>query len=962
MAIYGRTPSSSSFPTFDGSYSSSKKDKDEEHGSLYKYTLGTAGNLLDDIGDFATGFFPGMKHIITSVGDDQLNILRGRVGGLDDLKTDDIIGGIIEDYRYTYGPLKHGDFKEFGKRVSEHPLGPILDVLSLVSLGGGLVAKGASLSAKAGKAGRAAELAVQGSKAPLSHRVAGLESHGLVDRNLSTVDRAAFGQRVKRDGGLITPEGEVLRPKKLEFDTDLGRSLEVTAKRNPVKRAGQKAFGNLGSTQALRNVPAIGSNRRVARAERKRSDADVLREEKKATRVADRLIRKHVKKPAQMAAVRVMASNHGVDDWVSAYKSQLSKLDASKESEAVDVARIEKRIQELQDPEVRRLVDESPDELRQVVEELKGVQAQHDALLDELLSGDGAERVRNRRAVEADFLGKAVDDEALIWPHAKDLHDALLDEFRPASGKKSKSGAMQKNEGINVRLARESLDPRVVVASYRDTLKYAHSMKRIETMMSLAKPIRAGEGVPSGWKVINSPEVKAKFSDVDEILDFFEEDLRAMAGADNPQLNEAISVMEKFIDNISSDDVAYALPERVIDDLSGQFRKSRRFILRFAQNATDFWRYLTLPLRPAWITANFVGQLTLLLATHGVFKSVKSYAQLLKHGKIADDLMPDVLSGGLVRTTMSDAKRAAKGDSLAARAMRLARKPGDALSSFNAIVTDDMPRRAAFLTEIRPYAKQIQKETGLSFEDAAKRLLDEPGVVDEISRKVLDDLVDFRDMSAAERQYIRPFIPFYSWIKGATRRTGRLVVDDPHKALVGMVAGREGVQHMQEQFGELPDYAYGLIPVGERDGDQQRVLAGYSWNPFQTPGDVAGQLKTTLLDGEKRFGGENPLTSINPVLKSGIEAVFGYDLFYGQPIRDLGDEPMAQTWAKRFGASFPQYQTYRKARDADEDIDYTPLYERSALWSIMQYLGLPLKTMNVSVANDRAEKDSQVNI
>ena len=57
--------------------------------------------------------------------------------------------GIVESYAQTYGPLTHGDVAGFLHQLYSHPLGPILDVATLLTGGAGAAAKAGILSDRA---------------------------------------------------------------------------------------------------------------------------------------------------------------------------------------------------------------------------------------------------------------------------------------------------------------------------------------------------------------------------------------------------------------------------------------------------------------------------------------------------------------------------------------------------------------------------------------------------------------------------------------------------------------------------------------------------------------------------------------------------------------------------------------------------------------------------------------------
>lgn len=108
-----------------------------DHGILH--------NLLTDVRDAGVGFFPGLLKTGEAVA-------SASVGNFKPIEH--IGAGIAHSYGSTYGPLFHGDFHTFAQRVKNHPLQPLLDALTVPTLGAGAV----------GSAVRGADMASQGLK------------------------------------------------------------------------------------------------------------------------------------------------------------------------------------------------------------------------------------------------------------------------------------------------------------------------------------------------------------------------------------------------------------------------------------------------------------------------------------------------------------------------------------------------------------------------------------------------------------------------------------------------------------------------------------------------------------------------------------------------------------------------------------------------------------------------------
>lgn len=102
-------------------------------GEIAGAPLGLAGNLFGDVRDAVVGLPMGVVGMAT-------HPIRG-------------FEQIGRQYWKTYSPLFSGDFKKFGQNLYDHPLGPILDVATIFTLGAGSAARGAGALSKAGMGG-----------------------------------------------------------------------------------------------------------------------------------------------------------------------------------------------------------------------------------------------------------------------------------------------------------------------------------------------------------------------------------------------------------------------------------------------------------------------------------------------------------------------------------------------------------------------------------------------------------------------------------------------------------------------------------------------------------------------------------------------------------------------------------------------------------------------------------------
>ncbi|MFA5052981.1 MAG: hypothetical protein WC565_02915 [Parcubacteria group bacterium] len=144
---------------------------------------GFLGNLLEDAGETAIGLGPGLLSagkavVLDAVGVGPrayFSVGRGLATGEWDYlggseTKEKIVEPMVESYKQMYGPLFRGDLGQFAENVYEHPLGPILDALTVASAGVG----GAAKAGVVGKAGRSLELTAP-SGAKLTRAVTGSE-------------------------------------------------------------------------------------------------------------------------------------------------------------------------------------------------------------------------------------------------------------------------------------------------------------------------------------------------------------------------------------------------------------------------------------------------------------------------------------------------------------------------------------------------------------------------------------------------------------------------------------------------------------------------------------------------------------------------------------------------------------------------------------------------------------------
>ena len=472
----------------------------------------------------------------------------------------------------------------------------------------------------------------------------------------------------------------------------------------------------------------------------------------------------------------------------------------------------------------------------------------------------------------------------------------------------------------------------------------------------------------------------------------------------------------------------HAMPKAYYKYLTRDLRRADNFITRMIDAPTTVFRAAVLTLRPAWIANNFIGQMMLLLYSQGVMHGTREYMSEVNRtfgkGRIAGteanvvreaigSRAGSLTSGaGSMGAEVADISRAAekatgigwlvshpglrraeKSDSLAAHTLSLAVRGipsgvkglSDLMGRMNAVLTDDIPRRAAFMGEVRPVLNQLKKHNpSLTTEDALALALKDDKTVARLVDKTMGDLIDFSRMNSAEKEIVRRALPFYSWMKGITLRTGRLIKEDPLKANISFQLGKQYSEGAPERFGtEVPGNLSGALVVGKNADGSPRIVTTAGSNIFQTPADIAGIIASPFSKGGFKFGATHPLSQLNPTLKAPIETMIGRDLFFGGPIYSdpskgilnagSGDNPYTKNvdesraaWkgiGGRYLASLGPMALYtrvQKANEADAASTQgdTRLMQRSPADALKAYLGYPVSTLNRERAAEMA-RDAQ---
>jgi hypothetical protein len=139
------------FPTYTSSFQAptAATPHKKKHGWWEELTNAPAA-LIGDIGSTLHGFGKAIPAVIGGIYHEGQHLGQGNFDAMWQAPRDTFSNlghGLWTQYKDMYSPLFHGDVSTFGHNVLQHPLGPILDVLTIASAGLGAVGRGSRVIA-----------------------------------------------------------------------------------------------------------------------------------------------------------------------------------------------------------------------------------------------------------------------------------------------------------------------------------------------------------------------------------------------------------------------------------------------------------------------------------------------------------------------------------------------------------------------------------------------------------------------------------------------------------------------------------------------------------------------------------------------------------------------------------------------------------------------------------------------
>lgn len=240
--------SSSGFGSYKGASKRRSRSSQKKQGGALDGVKGFVGNLAKDVRDAAVGFIPGVVQTVRHP-----------------VRSAEIIGKTTWK---DWSPLFRGDVDEWWDHFTDHPLAPMLDILSVVTLGAGTVAKGVGGAARVG--GSTGKLSKLGQ---VSHReINAIEGAPTAFKQYSAnpaikLRQLAFEHTAdgiahlapKWFGATTLKKGEKLTGRVRDL-SDVGRQARWLAKDKDTRRAAVRGMRDVQIAQFMKAAKDISTN------------------------------------------------------------------------------------------------------------------------------------------------------------------------------------------------------------------------------------------------------------------------------------------------------------------------------------------------------------------------------------------------------------------------------------------------------------------------------------------------------------------------------------------------------------------------------------------------------------------------------------------------------------------------------------------------------------------------------
>lgn len=322
-------------------------------------------------------------------------------------------------------------------------------------------------------------------------------------------------------------------------------------------------------------------------------------------------------------------------------------------------------------------------------------------------------------------------------------------------------------------------------------------------------------------------------------------------------------------------------------------------------------------LKPAYLTANMIGQVGLAMIDHAwnpanIYRSVQLQRELYRNPALQG------MRAGKIKRAMGEG--AMESLSAGPGASKRIFQVHDWTSRQYAKLLDTPFRDNAFINEaIRggfDTPEKLAKLVDAAPDSALGRKFTET------ARRANRNMIDYGRMNNVEKQLVRRILIFYPWLKGASIYGARFAAEHPAQFTAAVQMGRIGAEESDRDLGQLPSFMQqqGVFKVGERNvpglGRVPEIMNPAAISILGTPGETLSMARAALLGNVRQS--EELAESITPAATAALTAFTGTDPFTGAKA-----DPN-QSWLERISGSLAdtlpfvrQAKQIERARDIE---------------------------------------------
>ena len=913
----------------------------------------------------------------------------------------------------TWSPLFHGQFTKFGQGVYQHPLAPILDIASVLSLGIGTAARvGAGMDALAATSAEADAGLMAGKGAQVARAVTSpryFAPGGQLAKDAKILSENATIGAAKQElapasnifhsaARLRLPSAKILEDPQMQGRMPIVKQMSENPARHAMQNVLGKGFDHLppgmkgyfGRKVYERALYGYMARRSVLAGAAKTG----------LITASDRLA--HMEADAGKIPGRFPTLDHAVmahrlleDPNVGfSHRLQLAAhgFQNLADNAPVKAASVEQAAQFLAEHRHMGVVKKFPDP-------------------GEAMLGAVRSRISHYQGLVAKYAGVRPIDKIQA---EIDHHNAVLKDMHDKGYLHTQTPALNsKGEPALNPTAKQSMEQHA-----QPILEHQRILKRLNVEMkaaSKAHPIldkahtRLGElhGQRMDLEQRSLNHGLTKYAQSHESLVSYANNLGRIATRSFKNKKWTEERIANYIRSngwVGADGTVPIVPMHDAKMLGNEMAGGLTF-LRSLRKATGWWKTLQVKLSPKTIVNNSLANHVIATFRHSdpitAFRALY-HAWRIAHGKdFADQLIHDaVLKGGdkgwlmrhfgpelhndFLHGTEEDLspearkmgeKAARKSDSRLGRTIR-----GPMMYGPVSKIADRPVRLGAIATYVRRepsvihMADSLQRTAKLEGRDLSRNM-----ALDQAASRVLKEDPTLRERAAnfgrtiagdylaqtPKERLIKDFVPFYLWDRHIAKSAANIVLDTPIRAAFAQQLSHQGLSQTQKYLGALPEFLQSAIPMsmlgfaGSSKDGRMNAVVGPSLNPFGTLGEFAGAAQSLVAGGDLS-GASDVLGQINPLLTDSISAATGKNIVTGTALKGPGG--ILPNVLYNIGSGFPQEKIVQSAIQGPvtqtttaSGKTFPKLYSQNELAAISNFLGIPIKQISPSTAQYEAK-------